>query len=210
MAIITMPTNLILGSFNIAQARFDLSEMSETTGASQDRSFGPPRWRLSISAPSALSIESSAVWEALILKLRGRVNHLAAWDIMKPAPRGTMRGTLTLSGAHAQGATVLNITGGAGQAGTTLLAGDWIQVGSGTGGQLFKVVTDATANGAGLIAATVEPPVRPVAGFAGGTAVTWDKALGHYKVTTQAPQWGYVPSVNAQSGFALDLMEQWT
>lgn len=210
MAIITMPTNLILGVFNIAQARFDLSEMSESSGAAQDRALGPPRWRLSIAAPGMLSVESSAVWEALILKLRGRVNHLAAWDIMKPAPRGTMRGTMTLSGAHAQGATVLNVTAGVGQAGTTLLAGDWLQVGSGTAGQLFKVVADATANGAGLIAVTVEPPVRPVGGFASATAVTWDKALGHYKVTTQAPQWGYVPSVNAQTGFALDLMEQWT
>ena len=210
MAVIAMPTSLILGVFNISQARFDLSEMSESTGAAQDRALGPPRWRLSIAAPSVLSIESSAVWEALILKLRGRVNHLSAWDIMKPAPRGTMRGTMTLSGTHAQGVTVLNVTAGAGQAGTTLLAGDWLQVGSGTGGQLFKVVADATANGAGLIAVTVEPPVRPLGGFAGSTAVTWDKALGHYKMTSPSPGWGYVPSVNAQSGFALDLMEQWT
>lgn len=211
MAIIAMPAALQFGSFSIGQKRFDLSEMSESTGASQDRLLGPPRWRLNIASPSlGLSLANGAEWEALIIKLRGRANHLSAWDIVKPAPRGTMRGTMTLSGSHAQGATALVISAGGGQASTTLLRGDWLQVGSGTAGQLFKVMDDSTANGSGVISATVEPPVRPAAGFAGGTAVTWDKALGHYKMIGETPLWGYRAGINSQVGFALDLMEQWT
>lgn len=211
MAIIAMPAALLFGSFSIGQKRFDLSEMSESNGAAQDRLLGPPRWRLSISSPSnGLSLANGAEWEAMIIKLRGRVNHLSAWDIVKPAPRGTMRGTLTLSGSHAQGLTVLTITGGGGQASTTLLRGDWLQVGSGTTGQLFKVMDDATANGSGVIAVNVEPPVRPAAGFAGGTSVTWDKALGHYKLVSEVPMWSYRSGINTQTGFSLELMEQWT
>jgi hypothetical protein len=162
-----------------------------------------------MAAPNiGLSEADAAVWEAMILQLRGGVNHLAAWDIVKNAPRGTCRGTMTLSGAHAQGVTALTIAV-TGQTGLTLVPGDWLQIGSGTGGQLVKVVVGGTA-GAATIAVTVEPPIRPAAGYAGATAVTWDKALGHYKLVSALPQWNYVPGINTVAGFAIDLVEQWT
>ena len=209
MSIIAMPAGLLCGSFSIGQHRYDLTEVSESTGASQARSLGPPRWLLSMSAPDrGLSETNAALWEAMILQLRGNTNFLSAWDIVKVAPRGTCRGTMTLSGAHAQGATsvVIAVTG---QSGNTLIAGDWLQIGTGTSSQLVKVMATATA-GASTITVVVEPPIRPAAGFSGGTAVTWDKALGHYKLVSEAAQWSYVPGFNTVSGFAIDLMEQWT
>lgn len=209
MSVITMSTALIVGAFSIGQHRFDLSEVSESTGAAQARALGPQRWSMSLAAPNnGISQTAAAVWEAMILQLRGNTNHLAAWDIAKPAPLGTCRGAMTLSGAHAQGVTSLSIAV-TGQSGLTLLPGDWLQIGSGTGGQLVKVMTGGTAN-ASTITVVVEPPIRPAAGYAGATAVTWDKALGHYKMMTPSPQWNYVPGFNTVAGFALDLLEQWT
>lgn len=211
MAIITMPAIVAAncGEFSIGQRRFDLEEMSESSGATQARVLGPPRWQLSISSPSVgMSLAVASEWEAMLMLLRGKVNHLAAWDIVRFAPRGTCRGVMTLSGAHAQGATSLLIAV-TGQSGLTLLKGDWLQLGTGTTSQLFKLVADATA-GASNITVTVEPPVRPVGGFAGGTSVTWDKPLCHYKLASEAPSWSYRPGFNTQTGFALDLVEQWT
>lgn len=204
-----MPAGLSVGDFGVAQQRHDLTEMSDSTGATATRLLGPPRWRLSMSAPQGgLSQAQAALWQTMLLQLRGGVNHLAAWDIVANAPRGTMRGTLTLNGATTAGqSAAISITGGVGQAATTLLAGDWLQVGAGLTGQLVKVVVDATANGSGVISVTVEPPLRTA--YSGGTAVTWDKALGHFKMLSAAPGWTYNPGNNLLQGFSIDLLEQW-
>ena len=207
MSIIAMPAGLGISSLSIGQARYDLAEMSDATGHAAARLFGPPRWRLGMASASALPLAQAAVWEALVLQLRGGVNHLSAWDVVRPQPLGTMRGTMTINGAHSAGATAVSVTAGAGQASKTLLAGDWLQLGSGLGtSQLVKVMAAATANGSGVIALTVEPPLRIA--FSGGAAVTWDRPIAYYK-QTGTPQWQYQAG-RTQGGFALDLLESWT
>ena len=88
----------------------------------------------------------------------------------------------------------------------TLLAGDWLQLGSGLGtSQLVKVVADAQAGTNSRMTVQVEPPLRIQ--FASTTAVTWDRPLAYYK-QIGAPQWSYRPGMVAkQGGFALDLLE---
>jgi hypothetical protein len=147
----------------------------------------------------------------MMLQLRGRINHLAVWDVARLAPLGTMRGTLTLNGAHVAGqgpATPLSVTGGAGQAATTLKQGDALTIGAGLTSQRVEVIADATANGSGVIALTTEPPLR--IGYADGTAVTWDKPFAHFKVNSPVAQWSYEPGYMTKSGYALDLLENWT
>lgn len=206
MAIITLPTGLRIASCSIGQARFDMIETSDATGHQAARLFGPARWRMALTSHVAMTQADAVIWESLLLRLQGGVNHLAIGDPVRKAPRGSMRGTLTLSAQATAGANTLSITGGAGQANTTLLAGDWLQVGSALTAQLFKVVTDATANGSGVISATVEPPVR--ATFASSTSVTWNSPIAHFKALG-APQWSYAEA-RLQGGFALDLLESWT
>ena len=207
MSVIAMPDTLRVSRPVFGQARYDMEEMGDAAGSVASRLFGPPRWRLSMASPSVLTLADGAVWESVLLRLRGRVNHLSAWDAYKPAPLGTMRGTMTLSGSHSAGAVAVTVTAGSGQASRTLLAGDWLQIGTGLGtSQLVKVMADATANGSGVISLTVEPPLRIA--FSGGTAVTWDKPLGYYKQTSN-PQWEY-HSRTAQSGFSVDLLESFS
>lgn len=206
MSIITLPAGLRIGECSIGQARYDMAEMSDATGHTAARLFGPPRWRVSLRSPQALQFAQAAQWEAVILQLRGGVNHLAVPDPVRQVPQGTMRGTLTLNGAHSAGAVALSVTGGAGQASTTLKAGDWLQIGTGVGtSQLVKVMADTTANGSGVIALTVEPPLRTA--FSGGTAVTWNSPLGYYKQVGEAT-WSYGPG-RTTGGYALDLLEAW-
>lgn len=216
MSVVTWPAGLKApAEFTISQARYDQVELSDATGHAAARIFGPPRWQVALRSVDAFSLAEAGVYEAMLLQLRGGINHLALYDFVRSAPQGTMRGTLTLNGAHVagQGTAVLplSVTGGAGQASTTLKMGDWLQIGSsGSPGasQLVKVVADATANGSGVIALTVEPPLRTA--FSSGAAVTWDKPVAYYKQTGK-PQWSYRPNkVFKQSGFALDLLESWT
>ena len=97
MAVITWPTDLQPGVGTAwGQRRYDLTFPSEATGAQQDRLLAPPRWQLSIQQPELLTPRQAGQWQAVVLKMRGRVNHLLAPNFGRLQPLGTMRGTLTL------------------------------------------------------------------------------------------------------------------
>lgn len=212
MAVITWPSSLHPGpGTSWGQRRFDLSFASETTGAQQDRLLAPPRWQLGIQQPDLLTPQQAGQWAALVMQLRGRVNHLLAPNFGRLVPLGTMRGTLTLGAAPAAGATAVTVTGGAGQAGATLLAGDMLQIGAGVGtSQLVMVMADATANGSGVITLQVEPPLRTA--FSSGAAVTWNRPAAYFKLAGTTARWSFEPGPGLPytTAMALDLLEHWT
>lgn len=208
MSIITLPAGIYFGSFGISQRRFDLKEMSDSTGSTRERLIAPPRWSLRFAPPSSgITYEQAALWKTMLLTLRGGVNHLAVYDVAQVAPTGTMRGSPVVGAAGAAaGATVAPITGGT--ANGTLKVGDWLQFGSGLGSQLVSVVANVTLSGAGAGDVTFEPPLRTA--YTAGTAVAWDKPVAHYKMTSNVPEWAYIPGAFLVSGFNCDFMEQWT
>lgn len=208
MAIITPPATLAVGAQRIEQITYDISEVSDSSGAMSVRVGGLPRWRMNLGMPSPLEPVRADQWKAILAKLRGRINHLAMWDAGRPVPRGTMRGTMTLSASAAAGATAVSVVA-SGQAGTTLRAGDWLQFGSGVGTSvLVMVADDATANGSGVISINIEPPLRYA--FGSGTAVTWDRPVAYYRRMSGAVGWDNIPLTGAQGGISFDLLEQWT
>lgn len=205
MSVLTIPTGLKVKRISWGQRRFDLDFSGGDAGVSQVRILGPARWYAALACPDYLSAAEAAIWRDLILRLQGRVNQLAMYDMANQAPRGTMRGTLTLNSSAALGATSLSVTGGAGQAGTTLLTGDWIGVGSGSTRQLVSVAADATANGSGVISLTIAQPMRLAQ--SGGAAVTWDKPTCLMRQTGSDSTWDF--ERKARNGFSLDLIESW-
>lgn len=161
---------------------------------------------MSLSPPQMKDKDSeSGVWQALLLQIAGKTNQLSVWNLARPAPIGTMRGTMTLNASAAQGATTLAIVA-SGENAKTLLQGDLLGLGSGTTQQVVMVTADATSNGSGVISVSTEPPLRTA--FAGGAAVTWDKPKALFRVTQSKSSWDYSPGVIV-SGFALDLIEDW-
>jgi len=207
MTIITPSTSIICGRFGFGQHRSDMTEASESTGATATRILGPPRWRLAMESPRQLSVVQLGIWQPMLMKLRGNVNHLAMWDVVQFAPLGTMRGTMTISGTPAAGLNTVTITAGGGQAGTTLKATDWLQFGSGLTSQLVNLTADAVADGSGVIVVTFEPPLRIA--LTNGSAVTWDRPVAHYKLVNPDFMLNYDPGYLTKGSVALDLMEQW-
>lgn len=206
MSVITMPSTLPIGAFSMGQARYDMSEVSDVTGSSSSRLFGPSRWRISISSMNDMTLAQGAEWESLVLRLRGKVNHLAVFDPVRRFPAGTMRGSPVLFSAAASGATAINIQT---TASATLLVGDWLQLSTGVGtSALIKVVESATANGAGVMVVNFEPALRY--SFIVGTPLTWDKPMAYYKSIGLVSDWSYQAGAILQSGFSLDLLEDWS
>lgn len=202
MSIITFPSTLKAAKMSWGEKRNDL-EFRSQFGAQAVELMGP-QWTVSLEPPTLREADSGA-WKSLLMRLRGRTNQLALWDFARPAPRGTMRGTMTLNAGAAQGATSLAIVA-AGEAGKTLVEGDLLGLGSGATQQVVMVVADATANGSGVIAVTIEPPLRNA--FSGGAAVTWDKPKALFRRSTSASNWDYAPGLLA-TGFGIALIEDW-
>jgi hypothetical protein len=229
MSVITMSTTLSVGQASIGQARYDMVEQSETTGTQSVRTLGPPRWSMSLRSRPVQSFTDAKAWETMVWSLRGRVNHLAAYDPGRPVPQGTYLGAMQLDAAIAAGATSMTINGGTVG---TLIAGDWLQIGTGLGtSQLVKVMADATSvpsgssafswtnagafswtnggaftwNVTGIITVTFEPPARQAFGY--GTAVTWDHPVAYYKAQAANNQMSYTPGFVGAGEYSLDLLE---
>lgn len=197
MAVIQIPTGLSVARQTWGQRRNDI-EFKSSFG-SQSREIAAPVWVSTIEA----TLKRPTQWQAIIMQLRGKTNQLAMWNMERPVPAGTMRGAMTLSAA-AQGATSLVITA-SGQASKTLLAGDFIGVGSGLTQQVVMVTSDATSNASGVINVTVEPPLRNA--FAAGAVVTWDKPKALFRRSDSESTWERTPGVTR--GMMLDLVEDW-
>lgn len=203
MAIITFPASFSAAKLSLRQKRRDLAFAS--LFGSQTTELNDALWMASLAPPPQRESEAGA-WQAFVFSLRGRANQLALWNLMRPAPLGTLRGTLTLSGAHAAGVSTLAITGGVGQAGATLKQGDYLGIGSGTTQHLLMVMEDATADGTGLISVQVHEPLRDA--FSSGASVTWDKPCALFRQTQGDQGWDCARG-RIVEGFALDLIEDW-
>jgi hypothetical protein len=199
--IITFPETLQLAKQSWGQARMDIQ--FESVFSAQSAEISAPLWTLLMTPLSQLEHESGE-WEALLLKMKGRANQLAVWNLGRSVPVGTMRGTMTLSGAHAQGATTLNISA-TGQGGKTLVYGDMLGLGSGITQQVVKVVEPATADVNGNITVIVESFLRNA--FIDGTAVTWDKPKALFRRRSSETRMDYANYL--VDGLALDLIEDW-
>jgi len=197
MAIINVPAGFSVAAQVWEQQRMDV-EFRSMFGA-QAVEGSPPLWATTITS----SLKRPELWQALMLQLRGRTNQLALWNHGRPVPRGTMRGTMTAA-ATAQGATVMTVTA-TGQGSRTLLAGDYLGVGSGLTQQVVMLTADATANASGVIAVTFEPALRN--SLSAGAAVTWDRPKALFRRTESKANWEYAPgTVRAMS---LSLLEDW-
>jgi hypothetical protein len=138
------------------------------------------------------------------MQLRGKTNQLALWNIARPVPLGTMRGTMTLNASAAQGDTTLSIVA-SGQNAKTLLQGDFLGLGTLLTQQVVMVVADATSDGSGVISVTVEPALRNA--FASGESVTWNQPKALFRRVDS--KFGWQHSAAVVEGFQLDLVEDW-
>ena len=185
MSTVTVPSTFKPRACTFTQSTNQRVNAAPFGGSEQAVDFLNDRWLCSVELPARRAGPAAAL-EAFIGALRGQTNTCALWHFMRPAPRGTMRGTLTMSATAAQGASSIVVTGGAGQAATTLLAGDLL----GVGGLLLMVASDCTANGSGVITVPITNRLR--VSQSSGAAVTWSAPTATFRLLTTSGM-HYVP-----------------
>ena len=102
-------------------------------------------------------------------------------DYSNPTTRGTMTGSVTLSGAHAANTTTITVTGGTG----SWAVGDWIQLGATTSAKLHKITqVNSPPNATSY---EVFPLLRSA--YAGGDAVVYSSAVGVFRLAQPSTEW---------------------
>jgi len=177
MSLIALPVDFEPRTCQLEPVTNQRMAASPFAGSEQVTDLLNDYWRMTVSLPD--SPHAWGAWrEAFIASFRGQVNWVALHHFVRPQPRGTMRGTPTLNGAHAQGAAALAITGGT--VGGTLLAGDML----GVGGLLFMVQSDVALDGSGAGAVPITNRLRVAQ--SSGAAVTWDRPTALFRLMSSS------------------------
>jgi len=176
--------------------QWDVEITTSRNGRVYTRALPGARWVCSLKMPEDVVayLTERRQLEALLMSLRGGANRLLLWNLLTPAPRGTLNGSPTLGAGAAAGATSASITGAAGK---TLLRGDRIAI----GGQRVMVTADAALDGS----VSFEPSLRAAASL--GSAVVWDKPTTAY-VLREARNL-FPARADKLPSIAIDLVEAW-
>jgi hypothetical protein len=132
------------------------------------------KWEASVSIPSVLR-DLAEPWVAFLTALKGQRGTFLLGDPLGATPRGTVSGTVTLTGNAGDESVDVVMTG-------SLLAGDYIQLGGDSSAKLHKVLVDQTGSG------TLEiwPALRTNYTSAN---VTYTNAKGVFRLNQNVSSW---------------------
>lgn len=203
MAIISMrdaayaPLPLFAGDGSgFGQINYEVRSIAVQTGGVQTRATGLPRYTFKLALPSQMTQERAGRWRALLMSLRGGVNHLEAYDPAHQFPTGTARLDAQIGGT-VKGAVHLYSSGSG-----TLLAGDWMQIGSTIGAsQLVMVTADAVLPG--FVSFT--PPA--FFDFPANARLRVSRPCTFFKAMGRIPDFGGAAGTTNIYGVSVDFLE---
>lgn len=120
MATYDWPEALEAASFEWGVQKAGLQFKGPYNGTTQALDFVAERWVVGVTLPPRKMVQAGAV-EAFFNRMAGGVHRLRLWHMAsgtrqeRGAPRGSLRGSPQVSGAHVRGDSALRITGGAGR-----------------------------------------------------------------------------------------------
>lgn len=144
-------------------------------------------WRLELRTIK-LDRETAPRWMAFVRSLRGQVGTFSAGDPVRRVPRGTAPGAPVVDGAGQAGATLATRGWTASRTGI-LLAGDLLQVGTGSAARLYENLTDADSDGSGEAILDVWPDVRDAP--ADGVPITTTDPVGIFRMVSASVPIGW-------------------
>lgn len=159
---------------------------SPFTLVSQAHAYGGERWDAVMTLP-AMRRTDAEKWNAFFTALRGRWGTFLLGDTSCTQPRGTAT-SATITGSLGDRSVTVTMSG-------TLLAGDYIQLGTGDDATLHKVLEDQSGSG------TLEiwPALRKARS---GASATLSNAQGVFRLTTP-PSWS-----NGPEGYSVGFSAQ--
>ena len=183
------PTTIGFESIELRAVNATITSQSPFSYKQQVISHTGQRWEASVSIPSVLR-DLAEPWAAFLTALKGQTGTFLLGDPLGATPRGTVS-SCTLTGNAGDESVTVTMTG-------SLLAGDYIQLGSGTTARLHKVLVDQSGSG------TLEiwPALRSTYSSA---TVTTTNAKGVFRLNQNMSSW-QISNANSY-GIAFEAVE---
>jgi hypothetical protein len=135
---LALPTSIGIANITLSANNAVAVSSSPFTFRQQIVQHAGQRWTASVSIPPVRR-DLAEPWNAFLLALNGPVGTFLLGDPNAKTPRGTALAA-TLTGTAGSSSPTITMTG-------TLLAGDYIQLGSGVTSTLHKVLVNRSGNG---------------------------------------------------------------
>lgn len=177
MALKTAPTDIGFAQITLTAMNAVAISESPFTFKQQVVQHTGQAWKASVTIPPVRR-DLGEPWVAFLLSLQGPVHTFLLGDPNCTEPRGTATdGSFTLTGTKGASTVTLTVSDG-----TTLKAGDYIQLGSAGTSKLHKVLSDIGATG------TVEvwPSLRSA--YTNAVCIV-DNAKGQFRLISNVQEW---------------------
>jgi len=141
-------------------------------------------WQADITLPP-MRRSDAEMWIAWLLSLNGRAKTFLLGDPRACNPRGaaaTSAGTPVITSQS--GGTII-VTGAPADTAGWLLPGDYIQIGTGSGATLHKVLNTGNTTSAGAVTLEIWPYVRGIR----TDSVTVTNAVGNFRLASNEQAW---------------------
>jgi hypothetical protein len=162
--------------------------------------LGGQRWEATVTLPPQKRA-TAAAWAAALTSLKGVEGSMLFGHPDHATPRGTLRSTNAGNAASitgTQGDSSVTITMQTGDQDKTLLAGDFIQLGSSSSAELYQVLADKTGNGT----LEIYPNLRQT--YSSETLGT-NNPQGVFRLSTNTVSWN-IDNI-ARYGISFDIVE---
>jgi len=181
---LSLPTSIGIESIELRAVNAVATSQSPFTYKQQIVAHQGQRWEASISVASNIRRDLAAQWKAFLTALKGQQGTFLLGDPDYAAPQGDVS-ACTLTGSVGDESVTVTMTG-------SLLAGDYIQLGSGASARLHQVLQDQTGNG------TLEiwPKLRD--DYTSATVI-FNNAKGVFRLTNNISSW----SINNSSAYGI-------
>ena len=179
------PTTIGIESIELRAVNAVAVSQSPFTYKQQIVSHGGQKWEASVNIPS-VHRDKAAEWKAMLVGLKGQQGTFLLGDPDYATPQGTVSSCVLSGDAGDDNATVV-MTG-------TLKAGDYIQLGSGSGAKLHQVLLDQSGNGT----IQIWPSLRSTYSSA---TVVFNSPKGVFRLATNMTSW----SINNASIYGISF-----
>jgi len=182
---LSTPTSIGIESIELRAVNAVATSQSPFTFKQQIVSHQGQMWQASVSIPSVRR-DLAAPWKAMLVALKGQTGTFLLGDPDYATPQGTVS-ACTLTGTVGSETATVVMTG-------SLLAGDYIQLGSGSSAKLHQVLVDQTGDGS----LEIWPKLRTDYISA---AVVYNNAKGVFRLASNTSQW----SINNASTYGISF-----
>ena len=182
------PTSIGIESIELRAVNAVATSQSPFTYKQQIVSHGGQKWEASVSIPS-VHRDKAAQWKAMLVGLKGQRGTFLLGDPDYVTPQGTVS-ACTLTGSAGDETVTVVMTG-------TLLAGDYIQLGSASSAKLHQDLVDQSGSGTLEIWPALRSNYSASVFFGNGTI----SPQGVFRLATSISSW----SINNSSAYGISF-----